>query len=278
MTGSAVAALRRRVGRLLGPKFVKHYVRPRRVKGPQRGYEAKRFFESWHRASGGALDDAETISAASSRIDTRYHYNAVENTLLAAFAGRGVRTAGRVLDVGSGAGHWIDFYLDVMRADAVVGAEISAVAAEALAARYAGDTRVRIAEADIAADAPGIEGPFDVVNAIGVMFHIVDDDMWRRAVRNLAGLLAPGGLAVIGGQFGRTTQNVQFHAVDQFESWDEFRAARSDVRLVNKRIRSLREWRRCARAAGLEVDGVHRTRVAAPITTPENNILVLRRP
>jgi SAM-dependent methyltransferase len=277
VTGSPVATLRRRIGRLLGPKFVKHYVRPRRVKGPQQEYEAKRFFESWHRASGGAPDDAETISAASSAIDTRYHYNAVENTLLAAFAGRGVRSAGRVLDVGSGAGHWIDFYLDVMRADAVVGAEISAVAAQALAARYTGDARVQIVEADIAAEAPGVEGPFDVVNAIGVMFHIVDDGMWRRAIRNVAGLLSPGGLAMIGGQFGHTTQNVQFHAVDQFESWDEFRAARSDVRLVNKRIRSLREWRRCARAAGLAVDGVHRTRVAAPITTPENNVLVLRR-
>jgi SAM-dependent methyltransferase len=263
--------------RLLGPKFVKHYVRPRRVKGPRQPYQAKQFFESWHRASPSGLSDSETISATASALDTRYHYNAVENTLLAYFAGRGRRTARQVLDVGSGAGHWIDFYLQALAAEQVVGVEISAVAVEALSGRYADDPRVRVVEADIAAVAPGIEGAFDVINAIGVMFHIVDDGLWRRAVGNLGSLLAADGVLVIGGQFGRTTQNVQFHSTDRFASWEEFREARSDVTLVNKRIRSLRDWRRCADAAGLKVDALRRTPGNPAITTPENNVLVLKR-
>ncbi len=277
MIDNAVRRARGGLRRLLGPKFVKHYVRPRRVKDPRQDYQAKQFFESWHRAGPGGLSDSETISPTSSTLDTRYHYNAVENTLLAYSAGHGRRTAREVLDVGSGAGHWIDFYLKVLAAEHVVGVEISAVAAEALSSKYDADPRVRILEADIAAVTPGIEGAFDVINAIGVMFHIVEDGLWHRAVRNLGSLLTPDGVLVIGGQFGRTTQNVQFHSTDRFASWEELREARSDVILVNKRIRSLRDWRRCAKAAGLTVDAVERTRGTPAVTMPENNILVLKR-
>ena len=87
MITNAVRRARYGLRRLLGPKFVKHYVRPRRVKGPRQAYQAKQFFESWHRASPSGLSDSETISANSSTLDTRFHYNAVENTLLAYFAG-----------------------------------------------------------------------------------------------------------------------------------------------------------------------------------------------
>jgi SAM-dependent methyltransferase len=271
---SSVSSLRGALRRVLGPKFVKHYIRPRQVKRPRRAYESKQFFESWHRAAGD-LSDSGTISQRSSAIDTRYHYNAVENALLAYFAESGRRSADRVLDIGSGAGHWIDFYRDVLAANHVVGVEISELAVASLTERYAEDPAVQIVEADVSAAEPGIEGRYDVINAIGVMFHIVDDGLWRQAVRNLAGLLAPSGVLLIGGQFGHTTQDVQFHATDRFGSWDELRSAHSDVALVNKRIRSLRDWRRCAAAAGLRVEGVRRTRVPAAISTPENNVLVL---
>jgi SAM-dependent methyltransferase len=272
----AVRRGRRVARRILGPRFVKHYVGPRRVKGPQQAYEAKEFFESWHKASPEDLSDSWTISAGSSAIVTRFHYNAIENGLLGYFAGSGRRQAGAVLDVGSGAGHWIDFYLDIMSAERVVGAEISAVAVASLARKYADDQRVQVVEADVSAADPGLDGPFDVINAIGVMFHIVDDTLWERAVRNLGGLLARDGVLVVGGQFGRTTQNVQFHSTDSFESWDQLRATKADVALVNKRIRSLHDWKRCARQAGLRVEKVHRTHIPHGILTPENNLLMLR--
>jgi SAM-dependent methyltransferase len=271
------AHLGKHVRWLLGPKFVKHYVRPRRMRRPQRGYVAKDFFESWHRALPSDVSDGDTISAGSRMLDTRYHYNVVENAILASLAGGGRRSAGSVLDIGSGAGHWIDFYLEALDADRVVGAELSSVAASQLTERYAGDGRVTIVEADISAAAPGIEGRFDVINAVGVMFHIVEDDLWQRAVRNMAELLAPGGVIVVSGQFGLTTQNVQFHNTDRFSSWDELRAARSEVALVNKRIRSLRRWKRCAAEAGLRVDSVRRNRTPDGINTPENNVLMLSR-
>ena len=91
----------------------------------------------------------------------------------------------------------------------------------------------------------------------------------------LAADLAATGVIVVSGQFGLTTQNVQFHNTDRFSSWEELRAARSETALVNKRIRSLRRWKRCAAEAGLHVDAVRRNRAPEGITTPENNVLML---
>ena len=96
------AALRR----LLGPKFFKHYVSPRRVGREARPYNAKQFFESWHRASGETLGDADTIAPGRSALATRYHYNAVETAIIEYLASRPSLPWASVLDIGSGAGHW----------------------------------------------------------------------------------------------------------------------------------------------------------------------------
>lgn len=270
--------LRRVIRRVLGPKFVKHYVNPKRIRGRQVSYDAKRFFESWHRALPASLSDADTIAPERGSFATRFHYNAVENSIIECLAGHEFRHPLRVLDVGSGAGHWIDFYLEVFGAEEVVGLEISEPAVRALAERYADVPGVTIVEADVGDASFALEGEFEIVNAIGVMFHIVDDDRWERAAGALARRLAPGGVFVVGGQFGRVTQNVQFHRTDSFSSWEDFRSApQGETALVNKRIRSLRRWRRCAARAGLRVECLRRTRQSGSLQTPENNVLVLMR-
>jgi SAM-dependent methyltransferase len=266
--------------RVFGPTVVKHYVEPRRVRGTQTAYDARRFFESWHAACpADNLSDADTLAPGRGAVATRFHYDAVECAILDCLAGE-LPEGPRVLDVGSGAGHWLDFYADVFGARRLVGVEISRPAAAALRARYAHTETVEVVEADVSSPAFDLDEEFEVVNAIGVMFHIVDDAAWRRAVSNLARRLVPGGFLVVGGQFGRVTQNVQFHARDEFASWKEFHEAEpaGEAVLVNKRIRSLRAWRGCAREAGLEVRALRRTVKSRRIRTPENNVLVLRRP
>lgn len=47
---------------------------------------------------------------------------------------------------------------------------------------------------------------FDVVNAIGVIFHIVDDAKWENAIKNLFSLLKPEGILIVGGDFGNETK------------------------------------------------------------------------
>ena len=102
----------------------------------------------------------------------------------------------------------------------------------------AGIPEVEVRLADVTRPDFDLGERFALVNAIGVMFHIVDDAAWERALRNVARHLEPGGRWIVGGQFGWVTANVQFHGCDDFSSWGD--AAARGPRLVNKRIRSRR--------------------------------------
>jgi hypothetical protein len=74
------------------------------------------------------------------------------------------------------------------------------------------------------------------------------------------------------------TQNVQFVPTDQFANLEEQQkpSTAGEVR-INKRIRSLRKWKKTAKKAGLRVKCVVRTPSAPEIFTPENNVLILER-
>lgn len=260
--------------------------------------DAKEFFESFYRASvRGVPDDRATI-ASTTDAEVRFHYNATENSILRAFVRREplpegpaveawralrMRRGLRLLDVGSGAGHWIDFFRAVLLVRDVVGVEIADNLAEFLERRYAGDAATRILRADVTEPGFGpdaIGGPVDYVSAIGVMFHIVEDERWRRALGNLASAMKPGALMFVGGDFGAVTRNVQFHRADRFSTWREFATAAApegEIR-VNKRVRSLADWTDAALAAGLRVVDLVRSDREPGIATPENDVLVLERP
>jgi hypothetical protein len=260
--------------------------------------DAKTFFESFYKASvRGTPDDRATIASVTD-VEVRFHYNAVENSILRAFARREplpegpaveawralrMRRGLRLLDVGAGAGHWVDFFRAALLVRDVVAVEIAENMASHLETRYAGDASVRVLRTDVSepgfgADAAG--GLFDYVSAIGVMFHIVDDERWRRATANLASVLKPGALLFVGGEFGPETRNVQFHRSDRFANWREFataEVAEGEIR-VNKRVRSLAAWTALAHEVGLEVVDLVRSDREPGIATPENDLLVLAKP
>jgi hypothetical protein len=82
---------------------------------------------------------------------------------------------------------------------------------------------------------------------------------------------------IVGGDFGSETRNVQFHASDHFESWDEQPTSAEDKSKVNKRVRSLAEWHGVAVQHGLAIADLVRSDREPGIATPENDILVLLR-
>lgn len=259
-------------------------------------YDAKTFFESFYGSTvRGEPEDWMTIGATTEH-EARFHYNAVENSILRALARleplpRGAainawrmlqrRRGLRVLDVGSGTGHWIDFFREALFATEVVGIELNDQMADHLRRRYASEASVTILGADITE--PGlavrIGEPVDYVSAIGVMFHIVEDPLWKRAVQNLAAILKPGGLLFVGGDFGPRTRDAQLHAIDRFQSWQEHnRALESEGRRrVNKRVRSLAAWSALIERSGLELVDLVRSDREPGIMTPENDVLVARR-
>lgn len=238
-------------------------------------------------ASDGHSEDWMTIGPVACEPEVRFHYNATENSIIGLLAklhpfppmrkvwsSMQSRAAWRVLDIGSATGHWIDFYRDVYRAAHITGVELTPRMATYLRQKYNGT--VDIIEADIADQPPAIE-PVEIISAIGVMFHITDDDRWQKAIRNLASVLKPGGLMLVGGEFGTETKDVQFHKTDQFASWTEHDTTAGPPKLVNKRVRSLEAWSSAASTHGLTIVDLVRTAIPAEVRTPENNLLVLRR-
>jgi trans-aconitate methyltransferase len=258
-------------------RFLKAYVYPMTVRGKKRPYEAARYFDSYYTAAG-ELTDRITIGPAVSELHSRYHYNAVENAIIRALLHCRLRERPAVFDLGPGAGHWIDFYRGTFGAAQVCALDISKACADRLRDKYAGAAGVEILCGDVAEPTFSLEQRFDIVNAIGVVFHIVDDARWQQALVNMRRLLRDDGVMVVGGEFGWITQNVQFHASDEFDTLEAMRqaAAGGEVR-INKRIRSLARWKKAARAAGLRVKVLIRTANVGEILTPENNVLVLER-
>lgn len=259
-------------------------------------YDERTFFDSHYAATvRGTPTDRMTIGAVSD-IESRFHYNCTENSIiralshleppptgaaLAAWKMMRQRLGLRLLDVGSGTGHWIDFMMDVYDVAEAVAVEIAEAMASFLETKYA-DRNVRVLRDDIADPsftADRIGGPVQYVSAIGIMFHIVDDQRWEQALKNLASVLTDDGVLIVGGDFGAETRNVQFHSVDEFKSWSEHEklARQCGTNRVNKRIRSLSHWSRAAGAAGLEMVDLVRSDRDPSLTTPENDILLLRR-
>ena len=258
-------------------------------KEPGGEFAGQEFFSSYYRSTAqGRIVDSMTIGTVSEP-ESRFHYNATENSIIRALTRRAPignqppsvwrfaqgRRAWKVLDVGSGAGHWVDFYLDVYLAKSVTAVEFVPQMAEFLREKYASRPEVTVLQADVATD-PLPAREFDIVNAIGVMFHIVNDDLWRQAIARLLASLKPDGLMLVGGDFGDETRDVQFHRTDRFESWREHDAAPYPATLVNKRVRSLHEWTRVAGELGATVVEVIRSDATPDIRTPENDLLVLR--
>lgn len=262
----------------------------------QVAYDGERFFKSFYRSSvKSEISDRTTIGNDFSLMESRFHYNATENSILRALARRSPPPHGpvvaaaealtrrrrhRLLDLGSGTGHWIDFFKDVLLVGDAVGVEITDLMIEYLRAKYSDASDISVLQQDICADeftSELIGGPVDYISAIGIMFHIVDDGLWELALGKLATMLKPDGLLIVGGDFGAKTENVQFHKTDEFESWREYaKVEESEIELrVNKRVRSLADWQKVSGRVGLSIVDLVRTEGCDSIRTPENDILVL---
>ena len=259
--------------RVFGPELPGHYLPAFRARGRSTPYDPKRAWTSRYERllEDSELDDASTIKRGANPLRVRYHYNAVENAVLEHALRHGFPERPAVLDVGAGSGHWIDFYRETLGARETVAVEISSSAARALAAAYAGTPGVDVVEADVADASFDLGRRFDVVSAVDVLFHVVDDAAWRRAVGALAAHLAPRGRIVVAEHVALVSHDAGFRRPNPERDEEPGRA---DT-IVTKRVRSLRAWRECARGAGLSVIDSARIRKSRMQATPANRLLVL---
>lgn len=106
-----------------------------------------------------------------------------------------LRAPGGVLDIGSGTGIWIDFW-KAAGVTHLEGADLTEASVGHLNQKY---PDVPFRRTDIGGELPaGFDtGTFDLVSAMSVLLHIVDEARWRNAFANVQRLLRPGGHAVL---------------------------------------------------------------------------------
>jgi SAM-dependent methyltransferase len=155
--------------------------------------------------------------------------------LVAALDAEGFDASGmRVLDVGCGSGFFTAHYL--RRGANVTGMDIAPTSIERLRERHP-DARFVLADVSEAA----ISERYDLVNAFDVLYHITDDARWERAVRSLAGAVAPGGLLLLTDTFPPASARLP--------------------QAEHNRMRPLERYEPLLRAAGLAVRAIRPTHV-----------------
>lgn len=99
----------------------------------------------------------------------------------------------RVLDIGPGTGVFVDLWKEV-GVYSLIGVDISSFAVEQLSKKYS-DCKFIVADiSDFSTvDQLAPDGPFNIISAFEILFHIIDDERYERAFQSVKHLLKPGG-------------------------------------------------------------------------------------
>jgi 2-polyprenyl-3-methyl-5-hydroxy-6-metoxy-1,4-benzoquinol methylase len=232
----------------------------------------------WEERLGSHLDLSGTGEPGLSVDYNRACYRLRERVLDRELLRAGVDLTGaRVLDVGSGVGFFVDFYL--RRGARVTGVELTRVGAEYLERRFPG---VPFIQGDVVEVEVG-EG-YDVVNAFDVLYHIVEDERWEAALTRLARGLAPGGTLALTDVVAPVQRELAAHNVMRDRDRYAGVLGREGVRILSESPthyllnRELGPWRKLNRFPSLlyAIDSFL-MRLAAPSPEPANRLLVARR-
>lgn len=142
----------------------------------------------------------------------------------------------RILDIGSGSGRWVRFFLERFAPTALTGMDFAEASVEMLRKVEFGakGTDLNFRLADITDPAFQPDGEFDLINIANVLFHIPEDDRHLAALRNAQRCLAPGGAIVTTEFLPRTAMRTEWMRV---RSRYEFEAmcAQAGLRIVDVR-------------------------------------------
>mgnify|MGYP001586357550 FL=1 len=113
----------------------------------------------------------------------RYMYKLKAKKLTQALRRYNINVEGaRVLDIGSGTGFFVEYYLN-RGAGAVSGLDITDVSVELLSRKF---PDCRFSRLDISKSRYPAADKFDIINVFDVLYHIVDDGDFRSAIKNMA--------------------------------------------------------------------------------------------
>lgn len=154
--------------------------------------------------------------------DLRYNrwlYQAQLDCLNTLFQRHSVDVTGRrVLDVGSGIGFYVEHFFNRDAGD-VYGIDISETSVNFLQQTFPDAT---FFVGNIADDSLPLTGPFEIISAISVLYHVVDDGRFTHALDNICSLLSNGGYLVLTDTFRTSLLPTARHA--KHRSLETYRA------------------------------------------------------
>jgi len=117
-------------------------------------------------------------------------------------------TGRRILDVGAGFGYFIQKYLS-WGAARITGVDLAEISIQELQHTF---PQQEFFQADISEENLPIPGNYDLVSAISMIFHIVDDLRFEQALKNMCQRVKPGGHLIIVDAFHRVWLPTARHA------------------------------------------------------------------
>jgi SAM-dependent methyltransferase len=137
-----------------------------------------------------------------------------------------------VLDVGSGTGFYIDYWLRT-GVGSVSGCDLTETSVSRLRIQFPDQ---KFYQLDIGADPPPeFSARFDVISVFDVLFHIVDEVRFERAFRNISQLLVPGGILCFSELFLHHETERDLHVVFHSLSHIETVLAQSGFEIIVRR-------------------------------------------
>jgi SAM-dependent methyltransferase len=147
-------------------------------------------------------------------------------------------TGGDVLDVGSGSGRWIRFFLENFQPKSIQGLDYTQASVDLLrrwfAAGYGGGgrtTQLAFDRADITQPGLDLGRKFDLINIANVLFHIPEPDKFQRALENLARHVNPDGMIVTTEYLPRISMRTEWMLVRDRYSFEHM-AKQAGLRIV----------------------------------------------
>jgi SAM-dependent methyltransferase len=115
------------------------------------------------------------------------------------------------LDIGCGTGFYIDRWSS-LGAGEITGLDLTSESVSRLQSRF---PAFRFVQGDIGAPADVLNGTFDAISSMDVLFHIVENERYARALQNIYRLLNPKGYFVFSENFLHDKPAVGRHQVSR---------------------------------------------------------------
>jgi len=203
-------------------------------------------------------NDSNTIYKGCKPELSYIHYLSVEKIILKFLYINNIKL-NSILDIGSGTGHWIVFYYKLNQDSKITGIEISKKVYNISKDKYKNIPNIKYLNNNFL-EMTFKNEQFNIINAIGVMFHFIEDDDFIKVIKKFKKLLSPNGIIIIGGEFG--DENKFLHFIN-------------DGKPI-KKLRSLDYWKNILEENGFKIIQKKVNNIRNYFKTPQNNLLFIK--